>query len=72
MRKLFLCLVASIILSSCTSNGNKENGRYSIIEHIGGRGFIILDTRTGTIYYPQDGEYLYNDMIIKAKKDPEL
>jgi hypothetical protein len=72
MRKIFLCLVASIILNSCTSNENKENGRYSIIEHSGGRGYIILDTRTGCVYYPEDGQYLYNDNITKAKKDPEL
>jgi hypothetical protein len=73
MRKLFLCLVASIILSSCTSNENKENGRYNIISHEY-RGIIVIDTQTGILYYPNPGEkdWLYEDIITTAKKDPEL
>ena len=73
MRKLILFFVASIILSSCSSIGSKENGRYNIITHEY-RGIIVIDTQTGILYYPNPGEkdWLYEDIITTAKKDPEL
>jgi hypothetical protein len=67
MRNLFLFLVASIILSSCTSKETQEIGRYTPIDSESG--IYILDTKTGLIYYSTNGYKSYcRDIITTAQK----
>jgi hypothetical protein len=65
MKKLFFCFLASIILSSCSTN---ENGRY--VPATAGDLLFIVDTQTGRAYYGfgEDEKIQYRDYILTTEK----